>query len=86
MSTRVPLSSAGLFRRLKSRINKNFNDQTAFLKSLVKARSSNPFSSDQSPKDQPLEAKVNRLIVSFLKDLKLSPRRIGVSRERQNVV
>ena len=86
MSTRVPLSYAGLFRRLKSRINKNFNDETAFLKSLVKARSSNPFSSDRSQKDQPLEAKVNRLIVSFLKDLKLSPRRIGVSRERQNVV
>jgi len=86
MSTRSLLSSAGLFRRLKKRIDNNFTAQTAFLKSLVKARSSNPFATDQSPRDQPLEAKVARLIVSFLKDLKLSPRRLGVSRERQNVV
>ncbi len=76
----------GLFRRLKLRIDKNFAAQTAFLKSLVKARSPNPFASDQSPQDQPLEQKVARLIVSFLKDLKLSPRRLGVARERQNVV
>lgn len=86
MSTRSPISSAGLFRRLKKRIDKNFPDQTLFLKSLVKARSANPFSSDQSPQDQPLEAKVARLIVGFLKDLKLSPRRIGITRDRQNVV
>lgn len=78
--------ATGLFRRLKNRIDKNFTDQTLFLKSLVKARSTNPFSSDQSPNDQPLEAKVARLIVGFLKDLKLSPRRLGVTRDRQNVV
>ncbi len=86
MSTRSPLSSAGLFRRLRIRIDKNFPAQTAFLKSLVKARSANPFATDQSPPDQPIEAKVARLIVSFLKDLKLSPRRVGVSKERQNVI
>lgn len=82
----APSSYPGLFRRLNHRIDKNFPDQTLFLKSLVKARSTNPFSSDQSPKDQPLEAKVSRLIVSFLKDLKLSPRRLGITRDRQNVV
>lgn len=80
------MTATGLFRRLKNRIDKNFPDQALFLKSLVKARSANPFSSDQSPQDQPLEAKVARLIVGFLKDLRLSPRRLGVTRDRQNVV
>lgn len=84
MSETVPSSS--LIKRLEKRIDKNFSDQAEFLRKLVKSRSTNQYTPDLSPKDIPVEAKVAKLIYGEIKNMKLSPKRIGESRERANVV
>lgn len=86
MSQRVPADYSSVFKRIEKRIEKNFSDQTEFLIELIKARSSNPFTSEDSPKDKPVELKVARRIYQKLKQLKLSPRNIGATKFRPNVV
>lgn len=83
----VPTSgSVRVYRRLERRIEKNFFDQIEFLQELVKARSTNPYPPDKSPKDEPIEGKVSKLIYTELKNMRLAPKRTGESRDRANVV
>lgn len=67
-------------------VEKGFDEQVKFLSSLVKAKSPNPHTPTDSPKDEPIEREVAELIYAKLKELDLSPRRMGVSKKRQNVM
>lgn len=67
-------------------VSKNFDEQTDFLSSLVKAKSPNPHTPQDSSKDDPIEKEVAELIYGQLKDFGLSPRRKGLSKKRYNVL
>lgn len=86
MSSRVDPDYSGVIRRVEKRIEKQFSLQVEFLKGLVRAKSANPYTPEESPKDKPVEKKVAKLLYDKLKQMKLSPRRLGVSPERPNVV
>lgn len=77
-------------KTVKSSISKsvssNFDEQVAFLSSLVKAKSPNPYTPKDSPLHEPIEKEVATLIYDKLKELGLKPKYVGMSRERQNVV
>lgn len=82
----LTLPSTALLKRLERRIEKNFPEQTTFLKDLVRARSTNPFTPEQSPSNKGVEAKVATLLYDALKSSRLTPRRTGPTSVRQNVI
>lgn len=67
-------------------IEKSFEEQVKFLSSLVKAKSANPHTSLESPADEPIEKEVAGIIAAKLDELKLDYRRVGVSKERENIL
>lgn len=67
-------------------VKTSFNEEIAFLSSLVKAKSSNPYSPADSPLHTSVEGDVPRLIFEKLKKMGLSPKYVGASRERPNVI
>lgn len=67
-------------------VEKNFDAQTKFLTKLVKAKSPNPYTPQDSPKDEPVEKEVAELIYQELKESGLNPVRMGVSKERKNIL
>ncbi len=75
-----------LIRQLARQIDKNFDSQVEFLAEIVKANSANSFTPDTSRVDEPIEKKVAELIFKQLKAKGLSPKRIGASSSRPNVV
>lgn len=77
---------SSVFRRIEKRIEKNFPAQIGFLTLLVQARSNNPFSPEESPKNKGIELRVVKLLYDKLKKLRLVPRRIGISPHRPNVI
>ena len=82
----VAVSGSSLIKRLEKRIDNNFSAQIELLQKLVKAKSANQYTPDLSPKDVPVEGKVAKLIYGEIKNLGLSPKRMGETRERSNVV
>lgn len=77
---------SSILHRVDKRVDKNFSDQVELLAALVKANSQNPYAPEDSPREIGVEAKVATLIYRSLKDLGLTPKRLGVTRERSNVV
>jgi len=67
-------------------VAKNFDDQVGFLVSLVKAKSPNPYTPQDSPIDEPVEKEVAELLYAKLKEFELAPKRVGLSRERANIL
>lgn len=67
-------------------VNANFDEQVAFLSSLVKTKSPNPYTPIDSPLHEGIEQEVAKLIFTKLKELGFEPKMVGVSKERQNVV
>lgn len=80
----VPGSSlnASIARAVKT----TFPEEVAFLSSLVKAKSANAYTPQDSPLHEAVEGEVPTLIFEKLKELGLLPRYVGASRERPNVV
>lgn len=76
-----PLSST-IARAVKT----SFDEEVAFLSSLVKAKSPNPYTPQDSPLRESVEGEVPTLIFEQLKSIGLMPRYLGASRERPNVV
>lgn len=67
-------------------VKASFDEEVAFLSSLVKAKSPNPYTPQDSPLHEAVEGEVPTLIFEKLKEFGLSPRYFGASRERTNVV
>lgn len=78
--------STVLNRKLSQLVKKNFEKQTAFLADLVRARSANPFTPEESKASESVERDVSEKIVKELKSIGLRPKLMGVNQDRQNVV
>jgi len=78
--------SANFGRKIRVQVKKNFSAQVKFLSSLVKAKSANPHTPENSKKNEPIEAEVAELIVNKLNAIKVRSRRMGAGSKRKNVV
>jgi acetylornithine deacetylase/succinyl-diaminopimelate desuccinylase-like protein len=67
-------------------VKASFDEEIAFLSSLVKSKSVNPHTPQDSPLHESVEGEVPTLIFEELKKIGLSPRYLGASKERPNVV
>ncbi len=67
-------------------VKASFDEEVAFVSSLVKAKSANPYNSQDSPLHEKVEGEVPTLIFDKLQELGLVPKYVGMSRERMNVV
>ncbi len=80
------MTSSALERSISKVIKKNFSEQVAFLASLVRARSVNHFTPEESKVDEPIEREVAEMIRKRLKKWGLKPKFVGASTARPNVV
>lgn len=71
---------------LSRAIAANFDEQVSFTTELVKAKSANPYTPSTSPLHGNVEGQVPTLIYDKLREMGLSPKYVGMSRERMNVV
>lgn len=67
-------------------VKTSFDEEVAFLSSLVKAKSPNSYTPQDSPLRESVEGEVPTLIFEQLKSIGLMPRYLGASRERPNVI
>lgn len=67
-------------------ITASFDEEIAFVSKLVKAKSPNPHTPQDSPLHESVEGDVPTLIFEQLKRIGLVPRYLGASKERANVV
>ncbi|KKU88644.1 MAG: Acetylornithine deacetylase [Microgenomates group bacterium GW2011_GWF2_47_9] len=67
-------------------VSANFSSQVEFLSGIVRAKSPNPYTPQDSPLDEPVEKEVADLIFEKLSEYGFSPRYIGPSKNRANVV
>lgn len=80
------MTSEKLERSLSKIIKKNFPEQMAFLAGLVRARSANHFTPEESTAEEPVEREVAEMIRKRLKKWGLKPKFVGTSLLRPNVV
>lgn len=80
------MSSARLLQRISQVVSKNFSEQTSFASALVREKSENPYTPEQSSHKSTIEQGVATLIADHLKSLGLTPKRLGISKKRSNVV
>lgn len=71
---------------IAKKVADNFDEQVKFLRSIVKAKSPNPYTPQDSPEDEPIEKEVADLIYAELKESGFSPKRLGMGKKRKNVV
>ena len=74
------------FAHLDEAIRRNWDEQVAFLQSMIRARSANPYTPDTSDPHEPIEHDVAHLIHAKLRALGLEADLVGVSEERPNVL
>lgn len=67
-------------------VKASFDEEIAFLSALVKSKSANPHTPQDSPLHVSVEGEVPTLIFEKLKEMGLSPRYLGASKERPNIV
>lgn len=75
-----------LRKAIKKTIEKNFNSQVKFLQKLVRIKSANPFTSENSSSNEPVELEVAKLIKNEIKKIGFPVKFKGASPKRQNVV
>jgi succinyl-diaminopimelate desuccinylase len=75
-----------LCKKINLTIEKNFDEQIEFLQKLVRTKSSNPFTPENSFSDNPIEIEVAKLIKQKLEEFGLSPEFKGISSNRPNVI
>lgn len=78
--------SARLGQKIKKVIANNFTEQTAWLGMLVRTRSSNPYTPDESTSKLAVETQVGELIYQRLAKWGLKPQKTGASQARPNIV
>ncbi len=75
-----------ILSKLQKKIEANFEDQVNLVSQLVRAKSANPYTPNNSPKDVGIEKEVAEILFAKLKEFGLDPQRKGVSKERYNVI
>lgn len=82
--TNVPASN--LNSTIARAVKASFDEEVAFLSTLVKAKSPNSYTTQDSPLHESVEGEMPTLIFEKLKEIGLSPKYLGASKERPNVV
>jgi acetylornithine deacetylase/succinyl-diaminopimelate desuccinylase family protein len=82
----MTVTGSELSKRIHKSIEKNFDAQVKFLAKLVQEKSANPFTPETSSVEVPIEKEVAHLIYKKLNSFGLSPKYIGASKQRPNVV
>lgn len=72
--------------RLAERVNESFNEEVAFLRQLVRAKSANHYTAETSPAAVPVEAEVATIISEHMQSFSWQPRLLGVKPQRPNVL
>lgn len=67
-------------------VKTSFDEEVAFVSNLVKTKSPNPHTPQDTPLHESVEGEVPTLIFEKLKSIGLMPRYLGASKERPNVV
>lgn len=80
----MPVTNVNL--TIAKAVKASMDEEIAFLSSLVKAKSPNPYSIQDSPLHESVEGEVPTLIFEKLKEIGLSPKYLGASKERPNVI
>jgi acetylornithine deacetylase/succinyl-diaminopimelate desuccinylase-like protein len=80
------MASPSYLKKISKAVSKNFSEQVSFVAALVREKSENPYTPELSSSKIPIELGVSDLIVERLRAIGLSPRRLGVSKKRPNVV
>lgn len=80
------VSDKKLVSQIAKKVEKNFKSQTMFLSKLVKTKSVNGFTPENSVLTEPVEKKASDLVYKKLKKLGMKPKRVGASKTRSNVV
>lgn len=80
------MAASIIHKKLSKIIKQNFDEQIGFLASLVRARSSNRFTPEESKAAEPVEKEVAEVLSRRLKKFGLRPKFVGVSQARPNVV
>ncbi len=80
------MSGSSVGSTIARAVKTHFDSEVAFLSTLVKSKSPNPYTPQDSPLHEEVEGEVPTLIFEELKTIGLSPRYLGASRERPNVV
>jgi len=80
------VSALSLNSTIAKAVTASFDEEVAFVSTLVKSKSPNPYTPQDSPLHESVEGDVPTLIFEKLKSIGLSPRYLGASRERANVV
>lgn len=78
--------SSSVSKSIAKQVSANFDEQVKFLTKLVKAKSPNPHTPQDSKVDDPIEREVAELIHGELKSSGFDPKRMGVSKKRQNIL
>jgi acetylornithine deacetylase/succinyl-diaminopimelate desuccinylase-like protein len=80
----VPATNVNL--TIAKAVKASFEEEVSFLSNLVKSKSPNHYTPQDSPLHESVEGEVPTLIFEKLKSIGLSPRFLGASKERPNVV
>ncbi len=80
------MTATNLNSTIAKAVKASFEEETAFLSALVKSKSANPYTVQDSPLHESVEGEVPTLIFEKLKEIGLSPRYLGASKERPNVI
>lgn len=67
-------------------IEATFAEEVAFVSQMVKGKSTNPYTPQDSPLHETVEGEMPNIIFAKLKEIGLNPHFVGPSRERVNVV
>jgi len=78
--------SKAVGKSIAKQVEKNFADQTKFLTKLIRAKSPNAHTPQDSKVDDPIEQEVAELIHSELVENGFFPKKVGVNKKRQNVL
>ena len=73
-------------KSIKKQVEKNFAEQTKFLTKLVKAKSPNDHTPQDSKADDPIEHEVAELIHGELTTHGFLPKRMGMNKKRRNIL
>ncbi len=80
------MASSRLSKNIAQQVKANFSDQISFASALIREKSENPFTPDESRPNEAIEKNVAELIYGQLQSFGLQPKRIGATKNRPNVV
>lgn len=80
------MASEKLASKISQAVKRNFSEQISFTSELIREKSENPYTVEESTANRFVEKGVCEIIYKKLLEIGLQPKRIGASKNRPNVV